>query len=210
MGGKNPIRHGTPACYTTRECRRPECRHAATVYQKQWRMRSMNGPTKVPAIGMARRVRALGVMGWPLRLLAQQVGMSAGGDMTAILNGRRQTITRAMHDRFVTLYDRLETTPGPSDIARRYAERAGWAPPMAWDPETIDDPDAEPNYGRKERGFDLDDWWFIVQGGEDPERAAERCGVTITAVERAAYRQGRLDVAAVTARVRNFQRGSVA
>lgn len=70
--------------------------------------------------------------------------------------------------------------------------RAGWAPPMAWDDETIDDPAASPANGMdRKRGVDLDEWLHLVRSGEHPDRAARRCGVSLNTVEVAAHRAGR-------------------
>ena len=46
------------------------------------------------------------------------------------------------------MYDRLSMQPAPESITaartRLWASRKGFAPPLAWDDETIDDPMAEP------------------------------------------------------------------
>ena len=48
---------------------------------------------------------------------------------------------RAVED----LYDRAWQGPRrPSTASRRRAVTAGWAPPLAWDDDTIDDPAASP------------------------------------------------------------------
>jgi hypothetical protein len=193
MGGANPPRHGTPSGYTTGGCRLACCTAASTRYNKVYRMRALNGPTKVPTVGAVRRIRALQAMGWTLKDIAAAVGVKPGGSFGTLAN--RASITRSMHDRIAAAYDRLQATPGPSDRARQYAKRQGWAPPFAWDEGALDDPNARPDFGTPERGFDLDEWVFLVDCGESPERAAERCGVTLNAVSKAAYRAGRTDIA---------------
>ncbi|WP_295694431.1 hypothetical protein, partial [Lapillicoccus sp.] len=45
------------------------------------------------------------------------------------------------------VYDRLSMTPGPSPTARARAAARGYAPPLAWDDDTIDDPRALPDLG---------------------------------------------------------------
>jgi DNA-directed RNA polymerase specialized sigma24 family protein len=45
------------------------------------------------------------------------------------------------------LYNELSMTPGPSPRSRRLAKAKGWPPPLAFDDETIDDPDVQPNRG---------------------------------------------------------------
>lgn len=53
-------------------------------------------------------------------------------------------------------------------------------------------PSAEPEPIR--RGFELEEWLHLVEGGEDPSEAAARCGVTVEAVYTRARRTGREDV----------------
>jgi hypothetical protein len=45
------------------------------------------------------------------------------------------------------VYDELAMTPGPSTRARDAAARRGWVPPLAWDDDEIDDPQARPARG---------------------------------------------------------------
>lgn len=54
--------------------------------------------------------------------------------------------------------------------------------------------------------LDLDEWWWLVEGGEDPVRAAGRCGVSITAVARAANRAGRAKLAHIAYVARTAER----
>lgn len=79
---------------------------------------------------------------------------------------------------------------------------------MAWDEDGIDDPEAVPDLGDRRRGVDLDDWLHLVRGGESPERAAERCGVKLTAVSRAAHRAGRHDLFLIAERAVGQKRRS--
>lgn len=204
MGGPTPPQHGQYSGYTTLGCRLECCRSAATRYNKRYKLRSINGPTKVSTTGAIRRLRALATMGWSLQDVATEMGVELGSSVGGL--SQRETITRTVHDRIAAAYDRLHTKPGPSPRSRRYAQREGWAPPLAWDDDTIDDPNAKPNLGEAARGLDLDEWWFLVQGGEYAERAALRCGVTIDAVERAAHRAGRKELAMAAARARNAKR----
>jgi predicted DNA-binding protein (UPF0251 family) len=51
-------------------------------------------------------------------------------------------VTRSTAARVARLYDLLSMRPGPSPIAKRRALAKGWAPPLAWDDDTIDDPRA--------------------------------------------------------------------
>lgn len=205
MGGKKPPRHGEYSGYTTMGCRLACCRAAATRYNKRYRLRSLNGPTMVSSIGALRRVRALAAMGWPMIVIAAEAGVGYGGTFNRL--SQRPLITRAYHDRLAAAYDRLQAIPGPSEKARRYAASQGWAPTFAWD-ENIDDPEAVPDFGAPAHSLDLDEWWFLVQAGESPERAAERCGVTLSAVSGAAYRAGRNELANLAETARKHRRVS--
>lgn len=154
----------------------------------------VNAPASVvPGIGTLRRVQALATRGWSIPTLCARAGIN------------RQTIDRLLrsaHDsvhadtarRIRDLYDELwdhtppETTQrerGASSRTRNRAAKAGWAPPGAWDDDTIDLPDATPNYGTVApiRGGitvddRLDDWLHLVRSGEHPNRAARRVGYT--------------------------------
>ena len=96
----------------------------------------------VPRVGAARRVQALLAMGWPHHALgaagivnsAQIIG--ASGDLITVQRWRQ------VRD----VYDRLSMTPGPSPETRGWAAKLGYAPPLAWDEEGIDDPTAMPGH----------------------------------------------------------------
>lgn len=166
-------------------------------------------PAWVDVTGAARRLQALSAVGYTLAVLHEETGIRAA-HLSRIMVGGVRVVRRGTHEVVAEVFDRLAMKQGPSAESKRRAAAKGWAPPLAWDEDSIDAPDAQPDYGHKKRGFDLDEWRFIVQGGEDPERAAERCGVTITAVERAAYREGRRDITAITTRFRHRNRWSAA
>jgi hypothetical protein len=160
----------------------------------------------VPAIGARRRIRALLALGWTHAHITER--MTGTGQISHVaLHQRGQWISRATHDAIVAAYEELGMTPGPSDLSRRRARARGYAPPLAWDEDGIDDPQAVPDLGDAGRpSLDLDEWAHLVRAGESPERAAERCGVTLSAVARAAYRAGRRDLAQTAERVRNESR----
>lgn len=96
-----------------------------------------------PAVGTARRIRALGVERWSLTALADRTGVHAStlwhiADMAN--NTVAGTIAAAVRD----VYDELYATEGPSERARRNALRRGWLGPEAWTEDSIDDPYATP------------------------------------------------------------------
>lgn len=163
----------------------------------------------VPAIGARRRIKGLLALGWSHDLITAE--LPDGARSRVILHRAGDSMTAELHAVVRAVYDRLSMTPGPSAMARARAARHGYLPPLAWDDDTIDDPNAVPDTGRKTRGsLDLDDWLYLVKTGEEPNRAAERCGVQITAVERAAHRAGRTDIASMAASARIRERSAVA
>jgi len=100
---------------------------------------------RVPAIGAIRRTQALARAGYPIDWTMRQVGCSHRY-IYEILNGVNATIERTLAERFADVYRRHEATPGPSDPARIAARSKGWTGPDGWDPDTIDDPDALPDW----------------------------------------------------------------
>lgn len=126
----------------------------------------------VPALGIARRIRALHAAGWPLSDIARRLGILQSNltplhtdprpvrrrrkdDRTGVQainrNGAKWTVTKATADAVAKLYDELVdldaaehvTTIGHSR-ALNSSKRRGWHPPAAWDAESIDNPHAEP------------------------------------------------------------------
>ncbi|MFI8528472.1 hypothetical protein ACIGB8_28720 [Promicromonospora sukumoe] len=149
----------------------------------------------VDATGTRRRVRALMRLGWPLARIASAAGLERH---TAAWLVDAQHVAPSTASAVGRAYDELwDVAPDVStpklaagvSRARRRAESAGWPPPMAWDDDSIDDPAApEPTDAADDSAgrLDLDEWLFLVRRDEDPERAAARCGVTLSAVEKAA------------------------
>lgn len=98
---------------------------------------------KVDAVGTRRRLQALAAIGYPLDVLADQLGVIPA--RVWYLANRSRSVTPALADRIAEVYDRCSMTPGPSAQSRATATRRHrWAPPLAWDDDTIDDPDAQP------------------------------------------------------------------
>ncbi|GHG97420.1 hypothetical protein ACFORH_42790 [Amycolatopsis roodepoortensis] len=104
----------------------------------------------VDGTGTRRRLQALCALGWSQTVLGRRLGLSQQ-NLSALINGGGVRWTRS---RQVTqLYDEMwnqkpaeDTAIQRRDVAavRRNAVRRGWAPPMAWDDDAIDDPAARP------------------------------------------------------------------
>jgi hypothetical protein len=99
----------------------------------------------VPSVGTHRRVHALTALGWSLSYQAKRIGMPQTQMTRTIVN---PTLEPKTADRVRGLYDELSLElPKPSHWVtrvREVARLAGRFPPLAWDDETIDDPDAIP------------------------------------------------------------------
>ncbi|QOT16497.1 hypothetical protein [Paenarthrobacter sp. YJN-5] len=98
----------------------------------------------VPNIGARRRLQALMAIGWRHQDLTKRVGFSTG----TMMHQRGNYISQFKHEAVLKVYDQLWNVPGPADgrTMTRVA-KAGYAPPLAWDDETIDDPAAAPDLG---------------------------------------------------------------
>lgn len=109
----------------------------------------------VPATGTIRRLRALTAIGHSLSAIAnasQIHEFTIRKTISGRLNCARSTAA-AVAD----AYRLLSEIPGTSVRSRNRAAAEGWAPTSAWDPDTIDDPEAIPEW----TGFCGTDrgWW---------------------------------------------------
>lgn len=104
----------------------------------------------VDGTGTRRRLQALITLGWSVQRLADHHGLDRQALDAALTQRPIQAKTaRAVRRLYDELWDQAppETT-GPEKVAaarsRRRAQAMSWAPPLAWDDDTIDDPDALP------------------------------------------------------------------
>lgn len=106
--------------------------------------------TLVDATGTVRRLQALVTQGWSHAKLAARLGITPQ-NFTSLMNSSQVTARRAHAVR--DLYDDLWKVPPPEDThhqkiaasrARNLARERGWASPLAWDDDAIDDPSARP------------------------------------------------------------------
>jgi hypothetical protein len=103
------------------------------------------GPGLINAVGSHRRIHALQALGWPHRILEERMGLPHRRISTMLA---RPKIYTPMARKISDVYDELSMQPGPSERTREIAREKGWTPPLAWDDDTIDDPDAMPDMGR--------------------------------------------------------------
>ena len=155
--------------------------------------------------GTRRRVQALVTRGWSQARLACQLAVTGSNFATMM---RREQVTAATARAVGELYDRLWDKPPPESNqreriaaarARNYAAERGWAPPLAWDDDIIDDPAGRPAERWKRparsrgRSADLaeDAEQLLARDGHTCEHAAARLGVAPSTLD-AALRRSRL------------------
>jgi hypothetical protein len=162
----------------------------------------------VDASGSRRRLQALVAIGHCQSALGHRLGLPPTL-MTHVMSQPRMIARKARAVR--ALYDELwnvppdESTPAARagvKKALRMAEARGWAPPMAWDDDTIDDPAAGPAGGWQRRSGKLiravelaEDAAFVREHGgyrnATSEQVAMRLGVKRDALDKAIARSGR-------------------
>lgn len=103
----------------------------------------------IDGTGVRRRVQALMTLGWTRRALASKAGISERSLSRALHKGR---VTAELTRQVSSVYDLLwmrgpasdEVSPLAAHRARVHAANSGFAGPLAWDDDTIDDPSALP------------------------------------------------------------------
>ena len=164
-------------------------------------------PTRglISAVGSTRRVRALARLGWTNTAIAEAAGLALM-TVSVVRSGNHPTTSPRTASGVDKAYRLLSGTPGPSTATRDAAERAGWAPPLAWDDDTIDDPEATPEGVReatrpgsrrnRKTVQRAEDAAVLAGQGETLDAAAIRLSTTPGALERSLYRAGGGDLVA--------------
>lgn len=106
--------------------------------------------------GTQRRLMALASRGWSPDAIQAATGIPAA-DLAAAMHDRRETwlsLNRRVAVAYNLLWNRQPPRATPrdqaqADTAQAQAQRRGWAPPMAWDDDIIDQPHGEPATGWK-------------------------------------------------------------
>lgn len=136
--------------------------------------------TNVPALGSARRLQALGAMGYTCEDLAPHCDTRA--DVLRRIRGGRQELVIARTARIIDSVFRELQLFGPRQDgynirAIRYAQRNGWVLPFAWDEDTIDDPNATPIIAEDAKDAWYDDYLELRTLGKNDHQIAERWGL---------------------------------
>lgn len=93
-----------------------------------------------------RRVQALCWMGYPLTWQAEQIGWSPW-NLGRLARGEHKHVKARSALAVFHLFEKYQATVPRGEWvgrARRNARKHGWAPPAAWDDDTIGNPDAHP------------------------------------------------------------------
>lgn len=152
----------------------------------------------VDATGTRRRLRALAVAGWHLRLLAAETGVSRS-ELGVVRRGDLPTVRASTHEAVRRAYKRLSgSTPGDRGLRSKdvvatanRARREGWVSAGRWG-DGIDDPDASPDppgsYCPQRSHEEIaEDALFVLATAGPMDRAAVagRLGVHVRTLDRA-------------------------
>lgn len=174
---------------------------AAAVLAVRATLDDLGATVHVDGTGTRRRLQALVAIGWSVSELGRRLSMD---NVHRTIKTERVNAGTARAVR--ALYDQLwDTPPQPATrweraaVSRVHADarRAGWAPPLAWDDDTIDDPAATPDLGAStdtRRRVHLDDVEFLIGHGATWHDLPGRLGVTRDAIDQACRRADRRDL----------------
>lgn len=140
---KSRHQHGTRHAYESCGCRCLPCRAAHAQMINGYRHGRRSQGVYIPSAGTRRRLQALAAIGISARTIAQHTGVT-----THMVRKYRSAVCDTIRPEraalFADAYNALSDHRGTGPDARRceaLARRFGWLPPIAYDDDTIDDPD---------------------------------------------------------------------
>lgn len=166
-------------------------------------------PMQIDPTGTRRRLQALACLGWLWSEIGAELGVTAArvGHMAA---GQWRMVHRDNARKVAEVYDRLSMTVPPElerkphaavirARQRRDAARKGWAPPLAWDDATIDDPAATPtglhgDEAIQRRQQRLEHLQQVLTAGGDLIDACNALGISRDGVNTWCRRRGHMDL----------------
>ncbi|MFI7073607.1 hypothetical protein [Micromonospora sediminicola] len=134
-------RHGTYSAYR-HGCRCPAAREDWRLYNKR-RRENRAKPLRLDGTEVRRRIQTLWAAGHSCTTIGQATGTNMSRHHIKEIAHRTYT-SEATLTAIRRAYTALAMIPGTSEITRRRALAAGYRPPLAWDDNAIDDPDAAP------------------------------------------------------------------
>lgn len=143
----------------------------------------------VAAVGTVRRLRALVAAGYPVEELAARLSVTQEW-VAEVIGERRQEVLAGLARTVAELFDSLQMIPGPSASAREFASARGWAPPLAWDEDSLDEESAAANTGSRKRAGFVEIYSEMRMLGFSDVRIAERLGVQPASLMRQLHRYG--------------------
>lgn len=146
-----PPPHGELSRFKYWGCRCFTCRFEHYKHDQQYRAGTLP-PSKVPSIGLIRRIRALKVAGFSYRIMAEHSGGLSRVCIASLARARWKTVNVRTAERVRAMYLLLVALDPPStDKYDSVPTPASWCGSDAWDETTIDDPAAKPGSWRKGR-----------------------------------------------------------
>lgn len=150
--------------------------------------RHLAAGARVDITGTTRRLQALVAAGYTQTDLCARLGITAANS-TDLFHAQGRVLAATalrVHD----LYDALSMTAGPSQPARDRAHRMGWAPPLAWDDDTIDNPNATPDLGERATVTWVERYQELRDLGLSQDEIARRMGIERESLLRQIERHG--------------------
>ncbi|MER7070950.1 hypothetical protein [Terrabacter sp. NPDC000476] len=141
--------------------------HAEAILAVRADITTLAGGAVLDGTGTRRRLRALMALGWSQSKLARRMGYEVR-NFCVLINGDRDVTAKTARS-VRAIYDELWNTQPPQATrgdkgaytrSLRYAAERSWAPPLAWDDDSIDDPAAVPDLGEQSatnRGRPIED-----------------------------------------------------
>lgn len=134
--------------------------------------------------GTLRRIQALYAIGWNAAAIAEAAGWTSNQILRLLTPAQQgKAIRRQTRDRIAVAYDKLwdQTPPAGRERTKalRRAGREGWALPMEWDDDTIDDSRHVPRTLARRTRLTVDEelvarvWRLRAQGWTDQAIADE-------------------------------------
>lgn len=165
----------------------------------------------VGSVGTRRRVQALACLGYSVSHVGKELGWLPGNFHTLL---KRDQVTvrtaKAVRELFEQLWDQPYQPKdwhgkAAASRARNFAATHGWAPPMAWDDDEIDNPKARPkgldDPGKGDRreatkAAFVEDIEFMIEAGDSFGEISKRMGASRDTIERRLWRHQRGDLVA--------------
>lgn len=102
-------------------------------------------------IGLARRLQAVTAMGWSMSVVAEGTPFTMDAYKRVRRGTSRMFVQHELGECIIAAYEKYGMKPAPdsrsSARTRKWAEAKGWRTALAWDDDTIDDPNARADGG---------------------------------------------------------------